>query len=65
MDEARSTVVTGIEMFRKTLDYAEAGDNIGASAPWYQQDRDRARPGSLQSRAPFIRTPSSVVRFTF
>jgi elongation factor Tu len=29
-DEARSTVVTGIEMFRKLLDYAEAGDNVGA-----------------------------------
>ena len=30
MDKPRGTVVTGIEMFRKTLDYAEAGDNIGA-----------------------------------
>jgi translation elongation factor TU len=29
-DERRKTVVTGIEMFRKLLDYAEAGDNIGA-----------------------------------
>ncbi len=29
-DEKRKTVVTGIEMFRKMLDYAEAGDNIGA-----------------------------------
>jgi len=29
-DEKRKTVVTGIEMFRKLLDYAEAGDNIGA-----------------------------------
>jgi elongation factor Tu len=29
-DERKKTVVTGIEMFRKTLDYAEAGDNIGA-----------------------------------
>ena len=28
--EKLSTVVTGIEMFRKTLDFAEAGDNIGA-----------------------------------
>ncbi len=28
-DEIRSTVCTGIEMFRKILDYAEAGDNIG------------------------------------
>jgi len=30
MDEARETTITGIEMFRKLLDYAEAGDNIGA-----------------------------------
>ena len=29
-DGKRKVVVTGIEMFRKTLDYAEAGDNIGA-----------------------------------
>ena len=28
-DEKRSVVVTGLEMFRKTLDYAEAGDNVG------------------------------------
>ena len=30
MDAPRKTVVTGIEMFSKLLDYAEAGDNIGA-----------------------------------
>ena len=30
MDEKKSTVVTDIEMFHKLLDYAEAGDNIGA-----------------------------------
>ena len=29
-EERRKTVVTGIEMFRKLLDFAEAGDNIGA-----------------------------------
>ena len=28
-DEKKKTVVTGIEMFRKLLDYAEAGDNVG------------------------------------
>ena len=28
-DEPKSTVVTGVEMFRKLLDFAEAGDNIG------------------------------------
>ncbi len=30
MDEPKQTTVTGVEMFRKLLDYAEAGDNIGA-----------------------------------
>ncbi|TGA96839.1 elongation factor Tu [Sporolactobacillus shoreae] len=29
-DAPKKTIVTGVEMFRKTLDYAEAGDNIGA-----------------------------------
>jgi len=29
-EEKKSTVITGLEMFRKTLDFAEAGDNIGA-----------------------------------
>ncbi|HAZ37443.1 MAG TPA: elongation factor Tu, partial [Clostridiaceae bacterium] len=29
-EEKKKTVVTGVEMFRKTLDQAEAGDNIGA-----------------------------------
>src|SRR5699024_11831059 len=29
-DEAQKTTVTGVERFRKLLDYAEAGDNIGA-----------------------------------
>jgi elongation factor Tu len=28
-EETKKSVVTGIEMFRKTLDYAEAGDNVG------------------------------------
>ncbi len=28
-EEKRTVVVTGLEMFRKTLDYAEAGDNVG------------------------------------
>ena len=29
-DESRSSVVTGVEMFHKTMDYGEAGDNVGA-----------------------------------
>ena len=59
MDKPRGTVVTGIEMFRKTLDYAEAGDNIGALLRWRQHrrpaarraaQRDRARPGAGEAR---------------
>ena len=34
-DKPRSTVVTGLEMFRKLLDQAMAGDNIGRTAAWY------------------------------
>ena len=33
-EEPKSTTVTGVEMFRKLLDYAEAGDNIGALTSW-------------------------------
>ena len=29
-DERKKTVITGLEMFRKVLDFAEAGDNVGA-----------------------------------
>ncbi len=36
--EKKKTVVTGVEMFRKTLDYAEAGDNIGALLRGIQRD---------------------------
>ena len=34
VEEAKATTVTGVEMFRKLLDYAEAGDNIGALLTW-------------------------------
>lgn len=34
--ETQKTVATGIEMFRKLLDYAESGDNIGVLLQWYQ-----------------------------
>ncbi len=37
-DEPRSTVVTGVEMFRKILDYAEAGDNVGLLLRGVQRD---------------------------
>ena len=51
-EEKGKTVVTGIEMFRKTLDYAEAGDNIGALLRGVQRsDIERGqvlcKPGSI------------------
>ena len=52
MDKPRGTVITGIEMFRKTLDYAEAGDNIGALLRGVQRNEIErgqvlAKPGSI------------------
>jgi elongation factor Tu len=57
-DEKRSTVVTGIEMFRKLLDYAEAGDNIGALLRGIQRtDIERGQvlcaPGSINPHTKF------------
>ena len=57
-EEKRKTVVTGIEMFRKLLDYAEAGDNIGALLRGIQRtDIERgqvlAKPGSIQPHTKF------------
>jgi len=59
MDKPRSTVITGIEMFRKTLDYAEAGDNIGALLRGItRQDIERgqvlAKPGSIKPHTHFM-----------
>ena len=58
MDAPRKTVVTGIEMFRKLLDYAEAGDNIGALLRGIQKnevERDQvlAKPGSIHPHTKF------------
>ena len=52
------TTVTGIEMFRKLLDYAEGGDNIGALLRGIQRtDIERgqvlAKPGSIQPHTHF------------
>ncbi len=57
-DEKRKTVVTGIEMFRKLLDYAEAGDNIGALLRGVQRteiERGQvlAKPGSINPHTKF------------
>ena len=51
-DEKRKVVVTGIEMFRKLLDYAEAGDNIGALLRGVQRNEIErgqvlAKPGTV------------------
>ncbi|MFR4394315.1 MAG: EF-Tu/IF-2/RF-3 family GTPase [Ruminococcus callidus] len=63
-EEKLNTVVTGLEMFRKSLDFAEAGDNVGALLRGITRDQVErgqvlCKPGS------FTRTPSSRVRFTF
>jgi elongation factor Tu len=58
VDEAKSTTVTGVEMFRKLLDYAEAGDNIGAllrgvSREDIQRGQVLAKPGSIVPHTSF------------
>ena len=57
-EDTRKTVVTGIEMFRKMLDYAEAGDNIGALLRGVQRteiERGQvlAKPGSVKCHTKF------------
>jgi elongation factor Tu len=57
-DEKRKTVVTGVEMFHKILDYAEAGDNIGALLRGVQRteiERGQvlAKPGSIHPHTKF------------
>ena len=58
-DEKRSTVVTGVEMFRKLLDYAEAGDNIGVLLRGVQRNEIErgqvlAKPGSIHPHTHFM-----------
>jgi elongation factor Tu len=58
MDAPRKTVVTGIEMFRKLLDYAEAGDNIGTLLRGIQKNEIErgqviAKPGSIHPHTKF------------
>jgi len=57
-DEVKKTVVTGVEMFRKLLDFAEAGDNIGALLRGIQRteiERGQvlAKPGSIKPHKDF------------
>ena len=57
-EEKRSVVVTGVEMFRKTLDQAETGDNIGALLRGVQRteiERGQvlAKPGTIHPHTKF------------
>ena len=58
-EEKRTTVVTGVGMFRKILDYAEAGDNIGALLRGVQRteiERGQvlAKPGTIKPEVHFM-----------
>ena len=58
LKETQKTVVTGIEMFRKQLDYAEAGDNAGVllrgiSREQVQRGQVLAKPGSVTPHTKF------------
>ncbi|WP_085520788.1 elongation factor Tu [Tuberibacillus sp. Marseille-P3662] len=57
-EEPRKTTVTGVEMFRKLLDYAEAGDNIGALLRGINRDdvergQVLCKPGSVNAHTSF------------
>ena len=57
-DEKRKTVVTGIEMFHKLLDYAEAGDNVGTllrgvAKTEIERGQVLAKPGSIHPHTKF------------
>ncbi len=57
-DENRSTVVTGVEMFRKLLDQAEAGDNVGVLLRGIQRSEVErgqvlVKPGTIQPHTHF------------
>ena len=58
-DEKKKTVVTGIEMFHKLLDYAEAGDNIGAllrgiDKKEVERGQVLCAPGSIHPHTKFV-----------
>ncbi len=58
VDEPKQTVVTGIEMFRKLLDFAQAGDNIGALLRGVQRSEVErgqvlCKPGSIHPHKKF------------
>ncbi len=58
-DEKRETTVTGIELFHKLLDYAEAGDNIGAllrgvAKTEIERGQVLSKPGSIHPHTKFV-----------
>ncbi len=58
VEEAKQTTVTGVEMFRKLLDYAQAGDNIGAllrgvAREDIQRGQVLAKPGTIVPHTKF------------
>lgn len=58
-DEKKQTVVTGIEMFHKQMDMAEAGDNIGALLRGIQKNEIErgqvlCKPGSIHPHCKFV-----------
>jgi elongation factor Tu len=58
-DESSSTVVTGIEMFHKLMDYAEAGDNVGLLLRGVQKNEIErgqvlCKPGSVKPHTKFV-----------
>ena len=58
-DEKKQTVITGIEMFHKLMDMAEAGDNIGALLRGIQKNEIErgqvlCKPGSIQPHTKFV-----------
>ena len=58
-DEKRETTVTGIEMFHKLLDYAEAGDHIGAllrgvAKTEIERGQVLSKPGSIHPHTKFV-----------
>ena len=58
-EESRNTVVTGIEMFHKLMDFAEAGDNVGLLLRGIQKNEIErgqvlAKPGSITPHTKFV-----------
>ena len=57
--ERRKSVITGLEMFRKTLDFAEAGDNIGVLLRGIQREEIErgqviSKPGTVHPHTKFV-----------